>query len=158
MKTGLKSICMCLMFVPLTAFAGEEREIPLSKVPEEIMKAARRVQPEAEFQRAQIETEDDGTKVYEIQGRLEGGRRVEVDVLENGRIQEYEVEFTQDQVPGAVLKAIQKKLPGFEPTYIEASHSASGKVTKYEFEGTLGGQKIDIEVSADGRRITVADK
>ena len=158
MKTGLISICACLLFVPLVAYGGEEREIPLSEVPEDVMKAAHHVQPDAEFHRAQVETEDDGTRVYEIQGSLEGGRRIEVDVLENGRIQEYEVEFTRDQVPGAVFKGIQKKLPGFEPTYIEASHSASGKVMKYEFEGKLGGQKIDIEVSADGRRITVADK
>ena len=50
------------------------------------------------------------------------------------------------------------ELPGFKSTYIEASHSASGKVMQYEFEGMLGNEKIDIEVAADGRRIVVADK
>jgi len=155
---GLKWVSACVLLVPLLAEAGKEVEVPLQEVPEDIMEAARRIEPEAEFHRAQIETEDDGTKVYEIQGKLKDGRRIEVDVLENARVQEYELEFTAAQVPGAVLKGIQKKLPGFEPTYIEASHSASGKVMQYEFEGTLGGQKIDIEVSADGRRIVVADK
>ncbi len=122
------------------------------------MEVARDNQPEAEFYRAQIETEVDGTRVYEIRGRFKDGRQVEVDVFENGRIQEYEMEFTADEVPGAVRLAIQDKLPGFKATYIEASHSASGKVMRYEFEGTLGDQTIDIEVSADGRRIIVADK
>ncbi len=70
----------------------------------------------------------------------------------------YTLEFTEDQVPGTVLKAIQNKLPGFDPTYIEAGHSASGKVMQYEFKGVLSGQKVDIQVSADGRRITIADK
>jgi hypothetical protein len=32
------------------------------------------------------------------------------------------------------------------------------KVVGYEFEGTLNGQKIDLEVSADGRTITVSDQ
>ena len=154
----LKWISACVLLVPLLAEAGKETEIPLSEVPEGIMEAARRIEPKADFHRAQIETEDDGTKVYEIQGRLKDGRRIEVDVLENGHIQEYELEFTEAQVPGAVLKGIQKKLPGFKPTYIEASHSATGKVMQYEFEGTLGDQNIDIEVSADGRKIVVADK
>ena len=60
-------------------------------------------------------------------------------------------------VPGAVIIAIEKKLPGFKPTYIEASHSASMKVMRYEFVGKLGDQSIDIDVSADGRRIEIAD-
>ncbi len=84
--------------------------------------------------------------------------RVEVDLFENRTIEEYEVEFTEAQVPGAVMNAIRQKMPGFRPTYIEASHSRSGKVTRYELVGTLGGQELDIEVSADGRKIEVADK
>jgi len=158
LTTGLKWISACVLLVPLLAEAGKEVEVPLQEVPEGIMQAARRIEPEAEFHRAQTETEEDGAKVYEIQGRLKDGRRMEVDVLENGRIQEYELEFTEAQVPGAVLKGIQRKLPGLKPTYIEASHSASGKVVQYEFEGMLGDQTIDIEVSADGRKIVVADK
>lgn len=154
----MKVICVSMLVVPLVAYGGEEAKIPLPQVPEKLMEAAQRVQPDAQFERAQTETEGDGTTVYEIQGTLDGGQRVEVDVLETGRIQEYELEFDEEQVPGAVLKAIQRKLPGFEPTYIEASHSASGKVIQYEFEGMMGDQKIDIEVSADGRRIVVADK
>ncbi len=154
----MKTICTSILLLPLTAYGGEETRIPMSQVPDPIMEAAQRVQPDADFQQAQTEIEDDGTKVYEIQGKLDGGQHVEVDVLESGRIQEYELQFSETQVPGAVLKAIERKLPGFRPTYIEASHSASGKVVQYEFEGRIGDQKIDIEVSADGRRIVVADK
>ncbi len=147
-----------IAFFPLLAFGGEEVAVPLHMLPPIIIHVAHQVQPDAVFHRAQIETEEDGTEVYEVLGKLSNGRRVEVDILNNGAIQEYELEFTYAQVPGAVLKAIQKKLPGFQPSYIEASHSASGKVIRYEFEGTLGDQSIDIEVSASGRTIEVADK
>ena len=61
-------------------------------------------------------------------------------------------------VPGAVMKAIEEELPGFEPTFIEASHSRSLKVVGYEFVGKMGDGEFDIEVSADGRRIVVADR
>ena len=49
-------------------------------------------------------------------------------------------------------------MPGFTPSFIEASHSASKKVVGYEFVGELGGKQLDIEVSADGRRIEIADQ
>jgi len=61
-------------------------------------------------------------------------------------------------VPGAVLKAIERKLPGFEPDFIEVSHSRSLKVVRYEFVGKLGDKKLDIDVSADGCTIEVADQ
>jgi len=151
LTTLLFSVCSLTM-------AGEETVIPFDKVPEEILNKAKNLLPEAQFKTANIETEDDGTQTYEIQGILADGRKVEVDVLENGKIEEFEVEFTQDLVPGAVLKALEKKLPDFEITYIEASHSASKKVIKYEFVGTLAGKKLDVEVSADGRKIELADQ
>jgi len=61
-------------------------------------------------------------------------------------------------VPGAVLKAIERKLSGFEPTFIEASHSRSLKVVRYEFVGKLGDTELDLDVSADDSHIEVADR
>lgn len=140
------------------AWAGEEKVIPLDQIPAELWKTTQDMFPDATFSSADIETEEDGTRIYEVQGRMPDGLRVELDLHENGDIEEYEIEFTEAQVPGAVMNAVSKKVPGFRPTYIEASHSRSGKVIKYEMEGTLGDQELDIEVSADGRRIEVSDK
>ena len=95
---------------------------------------------------------------FTYQGVLKDGRKVEVDIQEDGKVLEIEVEFTIDMVPGAVIKAIEEKYPGFEPTFIEASHSKSKKVRGYEFEGTQNGIKLDLEVSADGRKIIEADE
>ena len=107
---------------------------------------------------ANTETENDGSFVYEIQGLLKDGRKVEIDIHSNGAIAEIEIEFKLEDVPGAVLKAIEKKMPGFKPEFIEASHSASMQVVSYEFVGAMGDKQLDIEVSADGSRIVVADQ
>ncbi|MEO1090346.1 MAG: hypothetical protein AAFX81_06930 [Pseudomonadota bacterium] len=107
---------------------------------------------------ANTETEEDGSFVYEIQGVVADGRRVEIDIDPSGNVLEIEVEFKIDDVPGAVLKSLEARMPGFTPEFIEASHSRSMQVVGYEFVGTLGENAIDIEVSADGRRIEVADQ
>lgn len=138
-------------------FAGVEKVIPLDNVPAIILEKAKHIVPEAKFTTANTETEKD-YMVYEIQGVFSDGRKVEVDVLEDGEVEEVEVEFPTYMVPKAVLISIDKKYNGFKATYIEASHSASMKVIKYEFEGIYKDKKLDIEVSADGRRIVEADK
>jgi hypothetical protein len=140
------------------AFAGTEKKIDLSEVPETVMKVLKKRFDKATLLTANTETEADGSVVYEIQGTLSDGHVAEFDVFPNGKIEEIEVIFPIEMVPGAIMKAIEKKLAGFVPTKIEATHSASMKVVGYEFEGTLNGQKIDLEVSADGRTITVADQ
>ena len=140
------------------AEAGKETQLDISEVPGALLVRAKGLVPDAVFSAAGIEIEADGTKVYEIRGVLEDGRKVEVDLLENGKVQEIEIEYTVDQVPGAVMNAIESKYPGFEPTFIEASHSASKKVLKYEFVGVQNGKELDLEVSANGRKIVQADK
>lgn len=146
------------MFIPFcNSNEVKETEIKLSDVPSEIMKQAENVVPEAKFSSANTEI-DDGSTVYEIQGFLEDGRKFEIDIYKDGKIQEIEIVFTKDLVPGAVLKAIQARYPGFVPTFIEASHSASKKVVKYEFVGKQNDRQLDLEVSADGREIVESDK
>lgn len=107
---------------------------------------------------ANTETEEDGSFVYEIQGSVESGRKIEIDIDPDANVLEIEIEFEIDDVPGAVLKSIETRMPGFKPTFIEASHSPSMQVVGYEFVGTLGENEMDIEVSADGRTIAVADQ
>ena len=113
---------------------------------------------EVTFVSANTETEEDGSYVYEIQGTVPDGRKVEIDIFPNGSIEEIEIEFLIEDVPGLVIKALEEKVPGFQPDFIEASHSPSMKVFAYEFVGNVGDSKMDLEASADGRRIIVADQ
>ena len=113
---------------------------------------------EVTFVSANTETEDDGYMVYEIQGTVPDGRKVEIDIEPDGSVEEIEVEFRAEDVPGLVLKALEEKFPGFQPEFIEASHSPSMQVFGYEFVGSVGEEKLDLEASADGRTIVVADQ
>ncbi|WP_454064967.1 hypothetical protein [Candidatus Nitrospira salsa] len=152
------SVCLIITHRPLHSWAGVETPIELSTIPATIIQNAQAQFPEATFGSANTESEPGGGFVYEIQGTFKDGRKFEYDVFPSGEIQEIEIEFQKDMVPGAVMKAIQKNLPGFIPTYIEASHSASMQVVSYEFVGQIGESTIDIDVSADGSKIEVADK
>ncbi len=140
------------------AQAGVERVVGLDEVPAALRERAARLLPGAHFVTANTETEADGTVIYELQGRLADGRGVEVDLFANGEVEEFEIEFTAALVPDAVLQAVAARYPGFQPSLIEATHSETKKVIGYEFLGELDGQEVDLDVSADGRRIELADR
>ncbi len=188
LRNGLFAVGIVGAFCGTAAIAGVEEPVELTEVPAEIMEVAEahlaglrlaRYVPgpvddgsviddnivlvyeelgEVQLISANTETEDDGSFVYEIQGTVEGGRRIEIDIEPDGNVLEIEIEFESEDVPGAVLGALEARLPGFTPEFIEASHSPSMQVVGYEFVGTHGENTIDIEVSADGRNIVVADQ
>lgn len=140
------------------AQAGVERVVELDAVPPALRERAARLLPDARFVTANTETEADGTVVYELQGRLADGRGVEVDLFADGEVEEFEIEFTRELVPDAVLQAVAKRYPGFRPSFIEATHSETKKVVGYEFFGERDGKEMDLDVSADGRRVELADR
>lgn len=170
------------------AMAGVEEKIDLTDVPAEVMEVAERYLKNlrlamdgpitidldaviddnisSDYKQlgavsivsANTETEDDGSFVYEIQGKAADGRQIEIDIDPTARVEEIEIEFKREDVPGAVLKSVESKMPGFMPEFIEASHSASMQVVGYELVGKMGDEVLDIEVSADGRSITIADQ
>ena len=187
-KKSTATAAMIISFLGGAAFAGEEKVIELSEVPADIMEVAKAnlvglklavdepgpLDDDSEIDdnivlyyedlgdvklvSANTETEVDGSFVYEIQGTVEGGRRIEIDIEPDGDVEEIEIQFNVDDVPGAVMNALTAKLSGFVPEFIEASHAPSMQVIGYEFVGMSGGNKMDIEVSPDGRNITVADQ
>jgi hypothetical protein len=158
MKRSIMIGFVFVLFASQSAFAGTEEKITFSEVPEAVIQVLKKRFSEATLLTVNTETETDGSVVYEIQGKLSDGHDAEFDVFPDGKIEEIEVIFPIEMIPGAVMKSLEQKMAGFVPTKIEATHSASMKVVGYEFEGTLNGQKIDLEVSADGRTITVADQ
>jgi hypothetical protein len=54
------------------------------------------------------------------------------------------------------MKLLNAYLPGFAPTTVEIS-SRPNNVTFYEFEGTINGHEVDVEVSSAGNEILIAD-
>lgn len=135
----------------------QAQEIEMSEVPQAVMEAARQEMPDAQFSQAQTEQED-GRTVYELGGQSADGMAFEVDVFEDGTIQEVEREIGMDQVPSPVQQALQEEMQGFQPSLIEES-TRDGQVAAYEFEGTdAQGQQAVIEISSAGEVMSVSQQ
>jgi len=83
---------------------------------------------------------------------MTNGMMLEIDVMEDGSIEEIEEQIAADMLPPAVATALAANFEGFEPTFIEKSTRADAVV--YEFEGMLDGAEIDAEISEDGMTVT----
>lgn len=187
-QNGLRATGITVALCGTAGLAGEEKPVDLADIPAEVMDVAKanledlRLAQDApgpvddgsviddnivivyeelgevQLVSANTETEADGSFVYELQGTVQGGRKIEIDIDPDANVEEIEIEFEIEDVPGAVLKSVETRMPGFIPEFIEASHSPSMQVVGYEFVGTQGENALDIEVSADGRNITIADQ
>lgn len=138
------------------AFAEDGTEISFEDVPPVVMEAAITTAPGVDFYRVSIEYEN-GVPIYEFEAKDYAGKHVEVDVFEDGSIEEIEMEVALSDVPEAVLKTLNAAAPGFEPTYIEFSVRDNGRDYVYEFEGRLNGQDADIEIREDGELLHISE-
>ena len=136
--------------------AQEETTMSMEEVPQAAMEAA---QAEAESAGVELTTvamdDDEGTQTYELGGTMENGMGFEVDVLEDGTIEEVEEEIEMSEVPEAVTATLEENLSGFEPSYIERSTREEGSQVVYEFEGTHEGGEVDVEINEDGSNYTM---
>ncbi len=63
-----------------------------------------------------------------------------------------------DDVPNVVLNAIDETLPEFKAECIETGAAQSLHAIACDVMGSVGGNKIDIDVSADSSRMIVTDQ
>ena len=135
-----------LMVIAGAALAEDSKKVELSAVPQKVVDTA--MKEVSGFKPTTANTEmEDGKTVYELQG-MAGDKKVEVDVMEDGTLDEVETEVEMGALPEAVSKAVMDKMPNFKPSKIEESRRTAG--TYYEIEGADGSNKIDIEIKADG--------
>lgn len=138
-------IATAVIALGTAAVAQEETTMTMEEVPAAVMDAAIAANTMGtEFESVAM---DDG--VYEFAGTGADGMGYEVDVMEDGSIEEVEMEIMMEAVPAEVSAALEAEMPGFEPTYIEESTRPEGVIV-YEFEGEFDGQTIDAEINADG--------
>lgn len=139
------------------AQAQEESQMSMDDVPAAVMEAA---QAESEAMNVTLEgvqmDDDQGTDTFELSGTMENGMMFEVDVLEDGTVEEIEEEIEMAAVPEAVAAALDENLPGFEPSFVERSTRPmeDGRVV-FEFEGQHEGGEIDVEIDEDGSNYMV---
>jgi hypothetical protein len=137
------------------AFAQDEQKITMDQVPAAAMEAAKAQAGSMEFTAVAMDN-DEGTATYELSGKMENGMAMEIDVLEDGTIEEIEEQIEMSAVPVAVTTALESNLAGFKPAMAEKS-TRSGNTVVYEFEGTHDGKEIDAEINADGSNFKTND-
>ena len=149
MKTTTLLVTTALLALATAAAAQEETTMTMEEVPAAVMEAATAANAMGtEFESVAM---DDG--IYEFAGTGSDGMGYEVDVMEDGTVEEVERQIEASALPAEVAAALEAEMAGFTPDYVEESTRADGAVV-YEFEGTHEGQEIDAEINADGSGFT----
>jgi hypothetical protein len=131
---------------------NEEILISIDEVPPVALVAAQQAALGVELTEAGVDVDEAGVGVYEISG--EG---IEIDVTPLGVIVEIEEEISNEDVPGDVLEALERRVPGLSVTLIEKSLRKSVQVF-YEFSGeTEDGNVLDVEISEDGGQVLIQE-
>lgn len=154
MQRVLTAFAAATFALPFAALA--QTEIPLEEVPANIIEVAETTIPGAAFHRISTEMED-GVLVYEFEAYNSAGNHLEVDITEDGVLQELEMEIAFNQVPVAVKTALEQTAPGFEPHYTEYSVRNGGREYVYEFEGDYNDRTLEIEIAENGNVLFVSD-
>ena len=143
-------------FLAAPAIAQAQTEISLEEVPPAIIDAAETTAPGVQFHRVSTEVEN-GRVVYEFEAYNSAGKHVEVDIREDGSIQEIEMEIAISQTPAHVRDALEETAPGFEAGYVEYSVRDGGAEFVYEFKGDQNGRTLEIEIAENGSVLFVSD-
>lgn len=150
MKILLASAAILALATALSA--QDETTMTLEDVPATIMEAANAANTMGvTLDYVQMDNVDN---VYEIGGKMADGMNLEIDVTQDGTIDEIEKQIEASALPAEVQSALDAELAGFEPTMVEESTRADGHVV-YEFEGMHDGQDVDVEINADGTGYTL---
>lgn len=150
-KFTFASIAAATLAVSGAAVAQEEATVAMADVPPVVMEAAMANANGVTFDTVAM---DDG--VYEFAGKMASGMGLEVDVREDGTIEEVEEQIDAAALPAEVAAALESNMAGFTPSYVEQSTREGGEII-YEFEGTFDGKEIDAEINADGSNFVMND-
>ncbi len=142
----------------LPATAQEEATIAMEEVPQAAMDAANTANTiGCTFETVGLD-DDEGTATYELAGTMANGMGCEIDVLEDGTVEEIEEQIEMTALPESVTAALEAEMAGFQPEYIEKStRPAENNAVFYEFEGMHDGKEIDAELAEDGTGFMMND-
>ncbi len=101
---------------------------------------------------------DEVIAIYEIRANTADGRRVEVDIEPNGKIEELEVQIRREEVPAVVLEALSRHSPDMQPAQDEVLFEKSLRPSRsgllevwYEFAG----KDFDVDIRSDAQQILI---
>ena len=142
--------------ISMPALSQDNIEINSKDIPTLAYKTAQKFAPDVPFTRYAYE--DEGAhRIYEFSGTDNEGHKIEVDVMADGTLQEIEMETSWDDVPVYIQIEFDLKAPEMKPDFIERSIRPDGS-TVYEFEQTINGQLIEVEIMNTGKDIKMLSK
>ena len=144
------TITCAALVLTISAFA-QEKKIGRSALPAAVAKTV-----EAETKGATVKgysTErENGKKVYEAETLLHGRTR-DIQVAEDGTLNEIEEEVALDTLPSGVQQALMAKAAGAKITKVE-SLTKGGKLVAFEAATLRGNKKGEVQVGPDGAPLT----
>lgn len=146
-------VIACAAALSLPARAAAE-EIALEDAPAVAREAAERIAPGLDFFRVNREVEA-GVVVYEFEAAGPRGEHMEIDIAEDGALDEIEMQIDAADLPAAVRSALAARLPCFDIAYVETSVRRNGVFT-YEIEGRTGaGDIVSVDIREDGEIVGI---
>lgn len=153
MPRALSIISVVAFFAPA---ALANTDVAFDDVPQSVLDTALNTAPGVQFDRVSIEIEN-GVSIYEFEGEDHNGRHIEIDVTEDGVLEEIEMEIAMSDVPATVLATLEREAPGFRADYVELSVREGGALFIYEFEGAVGGERVSLEIAESGALVSHSD-
>jgi uncharacterized membrane protein YkoI len=157
MTRALSGWVVMLGFVALFGLTpgarAQETKITLDQVPKAVMDSARAKFPGAKIREASKEKED-GKTVFELEMTHEN-HNMDVTFQENGTLVLVESQLAENEVPDAVMKAVQGRHPGAKINLVESVRKGpelKKEVDYYEFHVTTSDKRTaEVEVDATGK-------
>jgi hypothetical protein len=146
-------VCVFLNAIGVFPVSAQSVDIQIKDVPAQLVLTASRVFPDARWTTANWDLGDDGLPVIEIEGTL-NGKKVEVDVHPDGRIEEVERDISESEVPPTVMSALKKYAPSFQIASANKSET-SGVIDRYEFRDANG---LSVKIGEFGQRVLITNE
>ncbi len=140
----------------LAAPEPDDDRIALSQVPAPVLKIVQKALPALRLSHAYKEL-DEGKTIYEVCGKDEQNRDVEVEITGRGVILGVETTIAAKEVPKVVIEALRAKARSIHFDSAEVV-TRNGQVIAYEFEGeNAQGDEVEVTVSPDGRTVEIEE-
>jgi hypothetical protein len=165
MRTFLR--CVAVVAVAGMTFVGqinaedknkkeEEKKVAIDKLPQAVTDAVKKMFPKSELVEATEEKEDDEVE-YEVTIKLDG-KKIDVTVEANGKIEEFEKEIDLKDLPQAVVDAVEMKYPKSVHKSAEAVYEIEDGKEELEFYEvkveTADKKQVEVMIKANGKIVT----
>ncbi len=131
---------------------ADEQKVPLEKLPKAVTEAVKKMFPKAELVRA-TQAKEDGEIEYEVTVKL-NGKKIDVTVEADGKIESLEKEIDLKDLPKAVLETLGKMYPKAVHKSAEAVFEVEDGKEELEFYEiqlkTADDNEIEAKIKANG--------